>query len=280
MALVSFSGTASAGDALITLEGGLNREALGAQLTFDLNSTAGNSTLVAMNGPALESGARISFLSDSLGGTARLEILGPGAGSGLLVIDEHNSPGVSVGSIEGGGQVILGRNNLRVGTNNLSTTFLGTVVDGENGSGGSLSKTGTGTLTLSGANTYTGGTIVSQGALLVANTSGSATGTGAVDVTSGTLGWSGIISRRAHDRRGSERGSRTRFRQQEASYTYPSEQCYSASRRHLYLQFQSKRQRGANRSVDCERGHNQRGEDQAQGKDAGNLGPRVDPDRH
>jgi autotransporter-associated beta strand protein len=61
-------------------------------------------------------------------------------------------------------------------------------------SGGSLVKTGAGTLTLAGASTYTGGTTVSQGTLVVINTSGSGTGSGAVAVNAGTLGGSGIIA--------------------------------------------------------------------------------------
>ena len=55
-----------------------------------------------------------------------------------------------------------------------------------------LTKAGTGTLILSGANTLSGATTVSAGTLLVNNTSGSGTGTGAVTVaSSATLGGSG-----------------------------------------------------------------------------------------
>jgi hypothetical protein len=47
---------------------------------------------------------------------------------------------------------------------------------------------------LSNANTYSGGTTVSKGALLVTNGTGSATGTGAVQVNAGTLGGTGHIA--------------------------------------------------------------------------------------
>jgi autotransporter-associated beta strand protein len=57
-----------------------------------------------------------------------------------------------------------------------------------------VSKTGTGTLTLSGANSYSGGTTVSAGVLNVSNPTGSGTGTATVNVNSGTLGGSGIIA--------------------------------------------------------------------------------------
>jgi autotransporter-associated beta strand protein len=60
---------------------------------------------------------------------------------------------------------------------------------------GGLTKAGTGTLVLKGANTYAGPTTVSTGTLLVNNTTGSGTGTGAVSVTAGgTLGGTGTIT--------------------------------------------------------------------------------------
>jgi autotransporter-associated beta strand protein len=57
-----------------------------------------------------------------------------------------------------------------------------------------LTKTGAGTLTLTNSNTYTGGTTISAGTLLVANVGGSGTGTGPVNNNGGTLGGTGAIS--------------------------------------------------------------------------------------
>ncbi len=59
---------------------------------------------------------------------------------------------------------MLGTNTLSVGSNNLSTTVSGMI----SGTGGSLNKVGTGTLTLSGTNTYTGGTTITAGTLQAA----------------------------------------------------------------------------------------------------------------
>ena len=68
--------------------------------------------------------------------------------------------------------------------------FAGTI----SGSGG-LTKAGPGTLTLTGASDYTGGTFVAGGLILVNNSSGSGLGSGEVAVGGGgTLGGSGIIS--------------------------------------------------------------------------------------
>ena len=83
---------------------------------------------------------------------------------------------------------------MTVGSNSLNTTFAGAI----DGDGGSLSKTGSGKLTLTNENpyqgsTYTGGTTIYKGSIIVNNTAGSATGTGPVQVVSGTLSGTGII---------------------------------------------------------------------------------------
>jgi autotransporter-associated beta strand protein len=98
--------------------------------------------------------------------------------------------------LEGNGLVFLGSFNLTIGGNDLSTEFSGIVQDGgyAAGSGGSLTKLGAGNLTLTGANTYTGGTVVQSGVLLANNSSGSGTGSGPVTVSAGTFGGGGAVS--------------------------------------------------------------------------------------
>ena len=71
---------------------------------------------------------------------------------------------------------------LNVGTDSTNTTFAGTI-----SGAGALTKVGTGKLTLSGASNYTGGTTLSSGLLVVANSSGSATGAGPVTLNGGQL---------------------------------------------------------------------------------------------
>lgn len=76
-----------------------------------------------------------------------------------------------------------------------STSFTG-ILSGPAASGLNIGKAGfEGTVVLTAANTYTGGTNVNAGLLLANNTTGSATGNGAVTVNSGgTLGGTGAVS--------------------------------------------------------------------------------------
>ena len=76
----------------------------------------------------------------------------------------------SVGSITGAGSIVLGYGELRTGSDNTSTTFSG-VIEGYpdvptifgTQPGGSLTKLGAGTLTLTNENLYSGATTISAG---------------------------------------------------------------------------------------------------------------------
>src|SRR6185436_9175757 len=115
-------------------------------LYFNNTSTAGNATI------ANNSGGTTYFTNTSGGGSARL-IANTG---GVFDFSTLASAGTAAGSIEGAGTFYLGSKTLTVGFNGLSTTVSGAIVDG--GSGGALVKTGAGTLTLAGTNSYTGAT--------------------------------------------------------------------------------------------------------------------------
>lgn len=76
---------------------------------------------------------------------------------------------------------------LSVGSDNTSTTYSSTIVNGTGGGALSLTKSGNGTLTLSGTNTYTGATQINGGSLIVTGSiSGSPT-----YVSAGTLAGTG-----------------------------------------------------------------------------------------
>jgi fibronectin-binding autotransporter adhesin len=82
---------------------------------------------------------------------------------------------------------------LYTGNNNNTTTFAGTLTD--TGGALSLDKQGTGTMTLSGANTYRGTTVVETGTLVAANNTALGSATGNTTVNNGaTLGLQGNIT--------------------------------------------------------------------------------------
>jgi autotransporter-associated beta strand protein len=83
---------------------------------------------------------------------------------------------------------VLGAGRLIVNSP-ANSTYSGTVTGS-----GSLTKSGPGALTLTGANFFTGGATIDGGALVVSNTGGSATGTGAIAVApGGTLAGAGRL---------------------------------------------------------------------------------------
>jgi autotransporter-associated beta strand protein len=157
---LEFAGSATAANAIInTSSGGLTE--------FSVNSTGGNAQFNTSAGGVVD-------FSDSTGP----------AGNKVL----------SAGSIAGAGNYYLGANQLTVGGNNLSTTVSGVISDCGTGgtlcqasraTGGSLNKVGTGTLTLSGINTYTGGTTITAGIVQAMNNS--SVGSGAVTLNGGTF---------------------------------------------------------------------------------------------
>jgi autotransporter-associated beta strand protein len=200
----SFGGvdTATAGNANITNNSG-------GQLQFDAFTTAGNAIIVTNNGGAVaffdsstagsatiivNSGGSVTFFDSSSGGTAQFIANGTG------IVDFGGGAGsgpITAGSIAGSGIFYIGGGNtLIVGGNNLSTEVSGVIADfnpcgcGPAGSG-ALTKVGTGTLTLSGINTYTGPTVVDGGILSV---NGSIVSSSSVTVNAGgTLGGNGIV---------------------------------------------------------------------------------------
>lgn len=97
-----------------------------------------------------------------------------------------NSFSETIGSLSGGGTVtsgVAGALRLTAGGDNTSTLFSGIL---QNGSGTvAFTKTGTGTLTLSGANTYSGLTTVSAGTLDIWNAAGLGTTAGGTTVSNG-----------------------------------------------------------------------------------------------
>ena len=195
---IIFQDESSAGDATVTAQGSSVNG--GALIQFQDKSIGGNATLIAESGSDSGDGGGITFEGRTGGGTMRVILFGDGTNSptnGSLSIGPNPTAvqNLMIGSIEGGGQMSMGTllgqsSSATIGSNNLSTTFDGVIL----GDGGvSVTKIGTGTLTLTnGANTYSGGTIVNKGTLVVNNTTGFGAG-GPIQVNAGTLGGSGTV---------------------------------------------------------------------------------------
>ncbi len=154
--LISFANNSTAGDAII-----VNRS--GGLISFANNSTAGDATITTRQF------AQTFFDGRSDGGNARFITNGTG------IVDFSGTTGagglhrITAGSIGGSGSYYIGANNtLITGGNNRSSEVSGVIADscgcGPAGPG-SLEKVGTGTMILSGINTYTGTTAVSGGVL-------------------------------------------------------------------------------------------------------------------
>jgi autotransporter-associated beta strand protein/T5SS/PEP-CTERM-associated repeat protein len=155
---ITFINASSAGNSIIVNNGGF-------LLSFTDTSTAGNATITT------NTGALTQFASNSTGGNARFITNAGGTVDFSGTSGPSGNNQITAGSIEGAGTYSLGANQLTVGSNNLSTTVSGSIQDGGSagGSVASLVKVGTGTLTLSGNNTYTGATTISAGTLAAAS---------------------------------------------------------------------------------------------------------------
>lgn len=171
-------GTQSIGGTLTLQSGGLTSSAVMNAGSYALQGGTLNAVLGA--GPIT-----VSTGTTTLGSAGRFN-----TGSSLTVDSGQLILGgeETVASLGGdGGTVDLGAHTLTV-DGDADTTFDGVLT----GSGGGLTKAGSGTLTLNGNSTYTGATTVSGGALVI---DGEITSTDIFTVASGaTLGGSGTIA--------------------------------------------------------------------------------------
>lgn len=165
---VIFDDRATAGNATIqntelslfldsSTAGNANISNLQGVVRFTQNSSAGNATITTGQ-------ATTEFTGGSSGDNARFIT----NANGVFDISQLGSSGTTAGSIAGAGSYLLGAKQLSAGGNNDTTEVSGVI----SGVGGALVKAGTGTLTLSGVNTYSGGTTISAGILQLGNGSG------------------------------------------------------------------------------------------------------------
>ena len=168
--LLEFHDSSSAGHATITVNGGAAVNAPNGTAIFRDNSTAHLATIITNGGVSGGFGGITEFADQATGGSARVVT---NAGGVFDISQETNpfgfTPNVIFGSIEGDGTYQLGGNTLTFGGLGTNTTVSGAITDGgiAGGTGGSIVKTGSGATTLGGTNTYTGTTSVNAGTLFI-----------------------------------------------------------------------------------------------------------------
>ncbi len=161
----------------------------GGALVVTANATLGSGDLLVASVGNLQGTQSVSpnatatLQGDAnLAATAKAEV-----GLGGTIYFQSAAP--TFGNIQGAGSIVLGTSgsstNLTIGGDNSSSTFYGTIGQVSGGTG-SLTKQGTGTLTLAGVDTYSGATTVSGGTLAAASLGAIPTAS-AVSVTGGVL---------------------------------------------------------------------------------------------
>jgi autotransporter-associated beta strand protein len=119
-------------------------------------------------------------------------------GTNVVMTRNGGSSTINIGALGGAPGSWVGPGNdsssgttYSVGWNNANATFAGTI---KNDGTTTFVKSGAGTWTLTGANSWSGGTTINGGLVLANNTSGSALGSGTVTVnTGGALGGTGFV---------------------------------------------------------------------------------------
>ncbi len=167
---------------------GNNNQAFGGALTGSANlfiNTGSGGTFSArgsverLHAARSSSPARETSVSKAATGSAATQF---DLGTNNAVMFARDGGTITLGSLTGGPNTFLrgagstaASTTYLIGGNNLSTTFAGTITNG-NVSGvteaTAITKTGTGTLTLTGANNYTGNTTVSNGLLVINGNNG------------------------------------------------------------------------------------------------------------
>lgn len=178
----SGTGTLAVSGGTVTIQGDSTKSIFLTRPRGDNNSTGSFTGSVSLTGGTLETARTFTESAATAGGTKTSSITLNG---GTLKALGNNSDWIST-SIN---TLTFGASGATIDTNGFSAT----IAKAAGGPGG-LTKSGAGTLTLTGANTYAGPTVVSAGTLVVGDgTSGSAAGSAFTIHSSATLKGSGTI---------------------------------------------------------------------------------------
>lgn len=185
LGILTLSGTVANTYTGVTL---INAGELDLSKTAGVNAIAGSITL----GNGTTAAILKLINSDQIADTSLITLNGSGASAGILRLNNKNETIGGLISTGGAGIVeneagATGTATLTVNVDSGSQTFSGILRNGDGtGTDGTLAllKSGLGTLTLSGTNTYTGTTAINAGGLTL---TGASTYAGATTINSGTL---------------------------------------------------------------------------------------------
>jgi fibronectin-binding autotransporter adhesin len=185
---LAFNDNASAAQSKIDLTGGSaffggSSNAGSAKINVDATSRLGMSGNADGGTSVITNAGSTAFAGNAQAANARIANQ---SGANVSLADASGK--TSVGSLSGAGTVTLGGKTLSEGNLNLNDTISGLI----SGVGGGLEKVGTGILTLTADNTFTGATSVLKGALLINGDQSAATGVTSV-ATNATLGGEGTL---------------------------------------------------------------------------------------
>ncbi len=139
---------------------------------------SGNNTYVG--GTTINGGTLAMTMTGTLDSTGAVTV---NSGGTFDISGITPATSFSIGNLNGAGHIALGSKDL-IADITATSTFSGIMSDG--GSGGSFTKNGSAMLTLSGANTYIGGTTINMGTLALSG-GGSLSSSGAVTISSGAI---------------------------------------------------------------------------------------------
>jgi len=176
----------------LTISGAITSGANGGPLTFGSASSSGTIILTAANnyqGTTILSGGKVNLGVAEIVGTTGPLGMSRAANPGSILLNGGTMQYSAVNQNDYSGRfATIAGQKYNVDTNGQNVTWATALVS----STGTLTKSGAGNLTLTGANTYSGITTISAGTLLINGDNSGATGSVSVGAL-GTLGGSGTI---------------------------------------------------------------------------------------
>ncbi|MBT8584565.1 hypothetical protein G6694_07975 [Polynucleobacter paneuropaeus] len=164
--------------------GGYNRLAFNSVITINNGTLSNTQTGTGGIGQTMASSSVLN-----LNGNATVSLSGVGDTWGSISVQGLTINSTGSGNSITGGALAIYNTGLTINVASDTSLTIASIMENSNSTLGLYTKTGAGTLILTGANTYTGGTTISGGTLSISTggTSGTNLSTGAITINGGTL---------------------------------------------------------------------------------------------